>query len=159
MWNGPLEPLIYDDEDADALLAKFIALCIHHKISDRATARWPPEVVGDYAFKELGCKNIGMRGQQAGKIWFERLEVVEEIELGIIRGPVKVVETIEQLTNRALQIADDSAANDKDKLAAIRLAGELQEFLGAKGAASGGRSAVSNDNGDFFAKLAKALPN
>src|SRR4051812_13345180 len=107
-WNGPLKPIFYDGEDADKLLAEFIALCIHHKITDRKTAKYQPEKVGDYAFKKLGCKNIGLRGEQAGQIWFDDIEVLDRINTGITKGPVAVVESVAELTSRVLQIASDT---------------------------------------------------
>lgn len=145
-WN---EILFFPGEDAEALKTRFVELCAHHK------NRYSAYEVCEYIFRDL--REPGLRAGKAAEIWGKDLDIQERIRVLMLKGPPVADCSEGDLIRRALQIADDAGENAKDRIAAIRLAGELQGMV--KKSVDLKASAPANENGaDWLAALAAKLP-
>lgn len=119
MWNNG--PTILEGEDEAALRDSFA----------RLVAKYPNQDVfeiGEYVFKDL--KDPGLRGQQAAMIWIKDVEVKELISK-YRSGQVDVSEvpTKDQAAMLAWSLANDPAADKKDRIAALNLFGQLNGMI------------------------------
>jgi hypothetical protein len=144
-WN---DILFFEGENPDELRKQFVEL----------SARWPnhtPFQVASEVFRKL--RDPGLRALKAAEVWSNDLEVLEAIRQLKIKGPAVVECTEQDLIRRVLAIADDEFAEKKDRIAAIRLAGELQGLV-KKSVES--KVSVGGTGGaeSFLAALAAKLP-
>lgn len=139
--------VFFEGEDAEAIKTAFV----------ETSARYPHRSayeIAQYVFREL--KDPALRAGKAAEIWANDIEVLERIRVLILKGPAVADASEAELLRRALQIADDADTPSKDRIAAIRLAGELQGLV--KKAVE--IKTASNDNpAEFWAALAAKLPN
>lgn len=146
-WN---EILFFPGEDAEALKSRFIELCAVHKM------RYTAHQVATHVFKNL--RDPLLRAGRAAQVWGEDLDTQERIRVLMLKGPDVPDCTESDLIRRSLAVCDHPSTSDKDKLAAIRLAGELQGFV--KKSVDLKTSNPVNDNAnEFLAALSAKLPN
>lgn len=113
------ELTIFEGESADALKTRFVELSVQYP---RHTALQ----VTQFLFKDL---QEPTRYMQAAALWGGDLELFERIRLLELKGPPVPDASESDLVRRALAIADSTMVESRDKLNAIRLAGELQGFV------------------------------
>lgn len=116
MWN--VQPVIFEDEDEEALKADFIRLC----------ALYPQQGTFEIAAHVFRFqRDPEMRSQQAAMIWNKDLDVQEKIRLARINGQDNTVPipTREQRLHQ-LQELFETATSVKDKVAVARLIAEMQ---------------------------------
>jgi hypothetical protein len=136
----------YEGESEEALKTRFVEL--RAKYPNRSLLE-----ITQYIFMDL--QEPG-RYLQAAERWGKLIDLDERVDQIILKGPLVPESSEGDLVRRALAIAD-SAYADKDKIAAIRLAGELQGFV--KKGVDGGSTPGTNTGVDFLAALAAKLPN
>lgn len=117
MWN--VAPVIFEDEDEEALKANFIRLC----------ALYPNQPVFDiasYVFRNQ--QDPELRSQQAAMIWQKDIEVQERIRLARLNGgeEAKPIPSKEKRLEQLQAIFESDETSVKDKLAAARLIAEIQ---------------------------------
>lgn len=145
-WKNTIP--FYPGEDAEALKSAFVELYAVHR------GVYSVEVVARQIFKDL---KEPTRYLQASVIWGNDIDVMERIRVRMLKGPPVADCSEADLIKRALQIADGSG-QDKDRIAAIRLAGELQGFV--KKSVDLKTNLPGNDNSaTFLAALSAKLPN
>ncbi len=116
-WN---DILFFPGEDAEALKSRFVKLC----------ADFPGFQPIDNARKVFkGLPNPELRIETAARVWAADPKVQARIADARIKEPYKVECDQPSLIRRTLQIADDIQAEKSTRLAAIRLAGELQGLI------------------------------
>lgn len=144
-WN---EVLFFPGEDAEAIKTRFVEVWAHHKNNS-------PYEIAQYVFRDL--KEPTLRAGQAAQIWGNDIELKERVRLLILKGPPVPDASQNELLRRTLGVSDDPCTSPKDKIAAIRLAAELQGFI-KKSVET--KITGSSDNGgtDFLAALAARLP-
>lgn len=119
MWNNG--PTILEGEDELALRDEFARLC----------AKYPtqcPFEIGEYVFRNL--KDPGLRGQQAAMFWIKDIEVKELIaryKSGQVEG--EPIPSKDQAALLAWSLANDPAADKKDRIAALNLFGQLNGMI------------------------------
>lgn len=116
MWSDSV--IIFEDEDAEALIAEFV----------RLSALYPNKAAWDitrHIFKFL--KDSEARHMQAAMVWQNDLAIMERVRIARLNGgvePSNIDDTETQL--RKLQaIYDDSDEAMKERLAAMRLHAEI----------------------------------
>jgi len=116
-WNAIV---FFDGEDPEALKTRFVELSAVYKTR-------PAFEIAQYVFKDL--REPALRAGKAAEVWATDLDVQERIRQLILKGPTVADCTESDLIRRALMIADDTGAEKRDRISAIRLAGELQGFV------------------------------
>lgn len=117
MWN--VAPVIFEDEDEEALKADFIRLC----------ALYPQQSTFEIAAHVFRFqRDPEMRSQQAAMIWVKDLDVQERIRLARINGgeEAKPIPTKEQRLQQLQELFEDPLTAVKDKVAVARLIAEIQ---------------------------------
>lgn len=117
MWNTP--PVIFDNEDEEALKADFIRLC----------ALYPERTIfeiASYVFRNQVDPEL--RSSQAAQIWNKDLEVLERIRLAKVNGGVepKAIPDKSIRLQQLQSIAEDTDVSAKDRIAAARLVAEME---------------------------------
>jgi len=116
-WN---DILFFPGEDAEALKSRFVKLC----------ADFPGFQPIDNARKVFeGLPNPELRIETAARVWAADPKVQARIAEARIKEPYEIDASLPALLRRTIQVADDAHAERRDKLAAIRLAGELQGLI------------------------------
>jgi hypothetical protein len=119
MWNNG--PTILEGEDELALRDEFAKLVAKYPNQD-------PFEIGEYVFRNL--KDPGLRGQQAAMFWLKDVEVKELISkyrTGQAGG--EAIPTKDQAAMLAWSLANDPAADKKDRIAALNLFGQLNGMI------------------------------
>jgi hypothetical protein len=117
MWN--VDPVIFEDEDEEALKANFV----------RLSALYPQQGAFDiaaYVFKNQ--RDPEMRGQQAAMIWTKDLEIQERIREARLNGgnEPSPIPTKEQRLRQLQALFEDPETAVKDKIGLARLIAEIQ---------------------------------
>lgn len=112
--------VFYPGEDEAALITRFVELRAKYKNN------YTPTEVAQYVFS--GLKEPSRAIQAAAK-WDVLLEVKERIRLLELKNPEIADATKSDLISRSITLADDTRLEARDRLAAIRLAGELQGMI------------------------------
>jgi hypothetical protein len=141
-WN---DILFFPGEDPEALKTRFVELCV--SFGDRFTHYQIAQTV----FKNL--KDPELRAGKAAEVWGNDLEVLERIKTGIREGLETPDANLPALIRRAIAIADADYTEPKDRISAIRLAGELQGLV-----KKSVDTKVAMSGGIDLAKLAEKLP-
>ena len=137
--------IFFEGEDPQALETRFVELSAIYK-------QHTPFEIATEVFRTL---REPTRAFKAADVWEKSVAVKERIRLLKLKGPPVVDCTESDLIRRSLAVADNDRTEPKDKIAAIRLAGELQGFV--KKSIDARVSAPTNGN-DFLAALAAKLP-
>lgn len=117
MWN--VAPVIFEDEDEEALKADFIRLRALYPNQDQFE-------IARYVFRKQVDPEL--RSQQAAMIWSKDLEVMERIRVASLNGgeEPRAIPTKEQRLQQLQAIFEDSETAVKDKVAVARLIAEIQ---------------------------------
>lgn len=113
--------VFFEGEDEAALRAEFIELCAKHK------NHYDNYEVAKYVFRKL--RDPHARALQAAEVWGHDLEVSEAIRQLILLGSDDVETSENSLKRRLLAIADDTKADDKDRISAIKTIAEMQGMI------------------------------
>lgn len=151
--TSPWKTLLFlPGEDQAALTSRFVELWAIHG------NRFPIVELGAYVLKQAGVKDNVMRGGQIAQALAADIDILERVRVLRLKGPEAPDDTEIALRRRVLKIADNEDLDAKDRIAALRLAGELQGFV-KKSVDS--KVSVSSESkpGDFLAALAAKLPN
>jgi len=151
---------INDDEDAEALLAEFIRLCVHYKITDN-DGKHTFMTVGRYVFAKL--RDPGLRGEQCGKEWGDDIAVLEKIKHHIANGfEEKTSLTKAEWQAKIIAVSENSKLSPQEKksiLDGLRLYGESEGWLIKSAEPKGAASDKPSGAAEILAGLAKLLPN
>lgn len=118
MWSE--RPTFLEGEDELALRDKFARLCAKYPTQD-------PYEVAAYVFKDL--VDPFSRSQQACMVWLKDLEVKELIAKYKVDGNRETIATKDEASRLAWEIAQDPTAQTKDRVAALKLFGELNAMI------------------------------
>lgn len=143
-WNTVC---FFPGEDQEALKSRFVDLW----------ARYPHISVFEIArltFQAL--PDAELRAGQAATAWRNDIDVLERVRIRQITGDA-VDDSEIQLRKRALAIADDQNQRASDRIAALRLCGELQGIV-KKSVETKSTVKAEGGAGDFLAALAAKLP-
>lgn len=117
MWN--VAPVIFEDEDEEALKADFIRLC----------ALYPQQgtfEIAAYVFRNQ--RDPEMRAQQAAMIWAKDLDIQERIRQARLNGGAEAspIDTKEEKLRKLEAIYDDENVKMTDRLKAMELHAQIQ---------------------------------
>lgn len=117
MWNTA--PVIFEDEDEEALKANFIRLCALYP-------NQPVFEVAAYVFRNQ--RDHELRSQQAAMIWQKDIEVQERIRQARLNGGEEptAIESKEEKLRKLQAIYNDSEVKVADRLKAFELHAQIQ---------------------------------
>ena len=117
MWNTA--PVIFEDEDEEALKANFIRLCALYP-------NQPVFEVAAYVFRNQ--RDPELRSQQAAMIWQKDIEVQERIRQARLNGgeEAAAIESKEEKLRKLQAIYNDAEVKVTDRLKAFELHAQIQ---------------------------------
>lgn len=123
MWND--EPLIFDDEDEEALKTKYVNLKHRYK------NKYSDIEIADEVFR--GLRDPLLRGRQAIAIWSRNLELQERIRMLDLFGENhKIIKSEEEYQAAVLATIQDDSLSSQEKKVRIdgyRLLGEANSWI------------------------------